>query len=333
MATNRQVILAEKPQGKLALANFQFAETAIPVPAESEVLVKALYVSLDAANRAWMQGVTYRSALETGAVMAGGSLAEVVDSRADHLAPGDLVFAETGWQAYAAVPAKHLAKLPRVEPLTHLLSVYGVTGLTAYFGLLNVGQPKAGETVVVSAAAGAVGSLVGQIARIKGSRVIGIAGGAAKCAWIKDELGFDEAVDYKAGDVRRQLRGLCPNGIDVYFDNVGGDVFEAALFNMANHGRIVCCGAVSQYDDVAPAHGPRGVPGLIVTKRLRVEGFVVMDFYASRDAALAELRGWVEAGKLKVQEDVIDGLENLPAALIGLLAGENRGKRMVRVGS
>jgi NADPH-dependent curcumin reductase CurA len=322
-AINRQVILAEKPQGKLTPASFHLAETDIPIPGEGEALVKALYVSLDAANRAWMQGVTYRSALETGAVMAGGSLAEVVESHAPHLAPGDLVF--------AAVPAEHLAKLPRVEPLTHLLSVYGVTGLTAYFGLLNVGQPKAGETVVVSAAAGAVGSLVGQIAKIKGARVIGVAGGDAKCAWIKDELGFDEAVDYKAGDVRRQLRGLCPNGIDVYFDNVGGDVFEAALFNMANHGRIVCCGAVSQYDDVPPAHGPRGVPGLIVTKRLRVEGFVVMDFYAGRDAALAELRGWVESGKLKVQEDVIDGLENLPAALIGLLAGENRGKRMVRV--
>jgi NADPH-dependent curcumin reductase CurA len=331
-AINRQVILAEKPQGKLTPASFHLAETDVPIPGEGEALVKALYVSLDAANRAWMQGVTYRSALETGAVMAGGSLAEVVESHAPHLAPGDLVFADTGWQDYAAVPAEHLAKLPRVEPLTYLLSVYGVTGLTAYFGLLNVGQPKAGETVVVSAAAGAVGSLVGQIAKLKGCRVIGVAGGAAKCAWIKDELGFDEAVDYKAGDVRRQLRGLCPNGIDVYFDNVGGDVFEAALFNMANHGRIVCCGAVSQYDDVPPAHGPRGVPGLIVTKRLRVEGFVVMDFYAGRDAALAELRGWVEAGKLKVQEDVIDGLENLPAALIGLLAGENRGKRMVRVG-
>jgi len=329
--TNRQIILAQKPNGKLTAESFRLAEGPMPSPGEGEVLVKARYVSLDAANRAWMQGVTYRSALETGAVMAGGSLAEVVESRADHLAPGDLVFAETGWQAYAAVPAKNLVKLPRVEPLTHLLSVYGVTGLTAYFGLLNVGQPQAGETVAVSAAAGAVGSLVGQIAKIKGSRVIGIAGGAAKCAWIRDELGFDEAVDYKAGDVRRQLRGLCPDGIDVYFDNVGGDIFEAALFNMANHGRIVCCGAVSQYDDVPPAHGPRGVPGLIVTKRLRVEGFVVMDFYASRDAALAELRGWVEAGKLKVQEDVIDGLDNLPVALIGLLAGENRGKRMVRV--
>ncbi len=331
MAVNHQVILAEKPRGKLALENFQFAEAEIPKPGDGEVLVKARYVSLDAANRAWMQGVTYRAALGAGEVMAGGSLAEVVESRADHLAPGDLVFADTGWQEYAAVPAKHLAKLPKVEPLTRLLSVYGVTGLTAYFGLLRVGDPKPGETVVVSAAAGAVGSIVGQIAKIKGATVIGIAGGAEKCAWLTDALGFDGAVDYKLGDVRRALRAACPNGVDVYFDNVGGDIFEAALFNMNNHGRIVCCGAVSQYDDVPPAHGPRGVPGLIVTKRLKVDGFVVMDFYEGKDAALAELKSWVEAGKIKVQEDVIDGLENLPAALIGLLAGENRGKRMVRV--
>ena len=331
MAVNHQVILAEKPQGKLALGNFRLAEAEVPNPGDGEVLVKARYVSLDAANRAWMQGVTYRSALSTGEVMAGGSLAEVIESRAAHLAPGDLVHAETGWQEYAAVPAKHLEKLPKLEPLTHLLSVYGVTGLTAYFGLLRVGDPKPGETVVVSAAAGAVGSIAGQIAKIKGATVIGVAGGAEKCAWLTDELGFDGAIDYKLGDVRRAMRGACPAGVDVYFDNVGGDVFEAALFNMNNHGRIVCCGAVSQYDDVPPAHGPRGVPGLIVTKRLKVDGFVVMDFYEGKDAALAELKSWVEAGKIKVQEDVIDGLENLPAALIGLLAGENRGKRMVRV--
>ncbi len=331
MPTNRQVILSQKPQGKLTPASFTLNEAPVPSPADGQVLVKARYVSLDAANRAWMQGVTYRSALNAGEVMAGGSLAEVVESRAEHLNPGDLVFAETGWQEYAAVQAKHLRKLPDAAPITHLLSVYGVTGLTAYFGLLYVGKPKAGETVVVSAAAGAVGSIAAQIAKIKGCRVIGVAGGAEKCGWLKDELGLDEALDYKAGDVRRRLRELAPSGVDVYFDNVGGDVFEAALFNMANHGRIVCCGAVSQYDDVPPPHGPRGVPGLIVTKRLRVEGFVVMDFYDHQAEALAELRGWVQSGKLKVFEDVIEGLENLPTALIGLLAGQNRGKRMVKV--
>ena len=329
--TNHQVILSQKPQGKLTPASFTLAESPIPTPGEGDVLVKAKYVSLDAANRAWMQGVTYRAGLETGEVMAGGALAEVVESRTPNLAPGDLVVAETGWQEYAAVPGERLAKLPKVEPLTHLLSVYGVTGLTAYFGLLRIGEPKPGETVVVSAAAGAVGSIAAQIAKLKGARAIGIAGGAAKCGWLTGELGLDSAIDYKQGDVRRQLRAAAPEGIHVYFDNTGGDIFEAALFNMANHGRIVCCGAVSQYDDVPPAHGPRGVPGLIVTKRLKVQGFVVMDFYDGREAALAELEDWVESGKLKVQEDVIDGLENLPDALIGLLAGENRGKRMVRV--
>jgi NADPH-dependent curcumin reductase CurA len=329
--TNRQIRLMEMPKGKLTPASFRLADAPIPSPAEGKVLLRARYVSLDAANRAWMQGVTYRSALEAGQVMAGGSLAEVVESRSPGLAPGDLVFAETGWQEYAVVAGKRLSKLPRLEPLTHLLSVYGVTGLTAYFGLLEVGRPKPGETVVVSAAAGAVGSIAAQIAKLKGCTVVGIAGGPEKCAWLTGELGLDAAVDYKAGGVRRALREACPGGIDVYFDNVGGDIFEAALFNMNNHGRIACCGAVSQYDDVPPAHGPRGVPGLIVTKRLKVDGFVVMDFYDKQAEALAQLQAWVAAGQLKVQEDVIDGLENLPAALIGLLAGENRGKRMVRV--
>jgi hypothetical protein len=264
--------------------------------------------------------------------MAGGALAEVVESKAGGFSPGDLVFADTGWQDYAALPARHLTRLPRIEPLTHLLSVYGVAGLTAYFGLIECGRPNAGETVVVSAAAGSVGSLVGQIAKIKGCRTIGIAGGAAKGALLTGELGFDAAVDYKAGDLRRALRAACPDGIDVYFDNVGGEVLEACLFNMATHGRIACCGAVSQYDGAAPPHGPRGVPGLIVTKRLTLTGFVVMDFYAKREAALAELKSWVESGQLKVREDVIDGLENLPGALIGLLAGENVGKRMVKAG-
>jgi len=328
---NRQIILTEKPQEKLSLANFALAEGEVPAPGEGEALVRTRYISLDAANRAWMQGVTYRAALSSGEVMAGGALAEVVESRDPSLAPGDIVSAETGWQDYAALPAKRLSKLPKMAPLTHLLSVYGVTGLTAYLGLLRVGDPKPGETVVVSAAAGAVGSIAAQVAKLKGARAIGIAGGAEKCGWLTDTLGLDAAVDYKAGDVRRQLRGLCPDGIDVYFDNVGGDVFEAALFNMANHGRVVCCGAVSQYDKAPPPHGPRGVPGLIVTKRLTLRGFVVMDFDDQREKALADLQGWVQSGQLKVSEDIVEGLENTPAALVGLLAGENRGKRMVKV--
>jgi NADPH-dependent curcumin reductase CurA len=332
MATvNRQIQLVELPKDKLGPEHFRLGEGAMPQAKDGELLLRVRYISLDAANRAWMQGATYRSALEAGQVMAGGALAEVIEARAPGFARGDLVFADTGWQEYATLPAKRVQKVERREPLTHLLSVYGVAGLTAYFGLLNVGQPKSGETVVVSAAAGSVGSFVGQIAKIKGCRVIGIAGGAKKCAWLKSELGFDEAIDYKTVAVGAALKDAAPKGVDVYFDNVGGDILEACLFRMNNHGRIACCGAVSQYDGVAPRHGPRGIPGLIVTKRLTMKGFVVMDFDVERATALGELESWVRAGKLKVPEDVMNGLESTPKALIGLLAGDNIGKRMVKL--
>jgi NADPH-dependent curcumin reductase CurA len=263
--------------------------------------------------------------------MAGGGIAEVVSSKAPGLAPGDIVFGDTGWQDYAAVPAKHMTKMPSMDPMTHLLSVYGIAGLTAYFGLLHVGKPKEGETVVVSAAAGSVGSIVGQIAKIKGCYVVGIAGGKDKCHWLTSELGFDAAVDYKDGATFKALRAAAPKGIDVYFDNVGGEILEACIALMNNRGRISCCGAISQYDGVPSATGPRGVPGLIVVKRLIMQGFIVMDYMNDRDQALNDLQSWVASGKLKVQEDVINGLENTPKALIGLLAGENRGKRMVKV--
>ena len=328
---NRQIVLDQIPQGKLDHAHFRLTEAPIPRPAEGEVLVRNRYISLDAANRAWMQGATYRSALTAGQVMAGGGLAQVVESNDPAFKAGDIVSGDLGWQDYAVAPGRRLAKLPSMEPMTHLLSVYGVAGLTAYFGLLECGQPKAGETVVVSAAAGSVGSIVGQIAKIKGCRTVGVAGGPAKTEWLRDELGFDATIDYKAGDLRSQFRAAVPNGIDVYFDNTGGEIFEACLFAMNVHGRIACCGAVSQYDGPAPQHGPRGVPGLIVTKRLTLRGFIVSDFNDKRAQALKDLQSWVESGQLKVYEDVIDGLENLPGALVGLLNGENRGKRMVRV--
>ena len=330
-SSNRQILLVEKPTGKLSPDHFKMAEAAMPVPKDGEALLKVHYISLDAANRAWMHGATYRSAVEANTVMAGGGIAEVVSSHSPHLKPGDIVFGDTGWQQYAAVPAKHLSKMPRMEPMTHLLSVYGIAGLTAYFGLLHVGQPKEGETVVVSAAAGSVGSIVGQIAKIKGCRVIGIAGGKDKCDWLVNDLKFDAAVDYKDGATFKALKAAAPKGIDVYFDNVGGDILEACISQMNLRGRIACCGAISQYDGAPSATGPRGVPGLIVVKRLRMEGFIVMDYMDQRDAALKELQGWVASGQLKVQEDVIDGLENTPQALIGLLAGENRGKRMIRL--
>src|SRR5260370_9795722 len=329
---NRQVLLIEKPAGKLGPEHFKMSKSDIPEPKDGEVLVRVRYISLDAANRAWMHGATYRAAVETNTVMAGAGIAEVVASETPGFGPGEIVVGgDTGGQDYEAVPAKHLAKMPKIEPLTHLLSVYGIAGLTAYFGLLDVGKAKAGETVVVSAAAGSVGSIVGQIARIKRCRVVGIAGGKDKCNWLTSDLGFTAACDYKDGAVFKALKAAAPNGIDVYFDNVGGDILEACLAQMNNRGRIACCGAISQYDGVPSAHGPRGVPGLIVVKRLTMQGFIVMDFMDQRDEALSDLQSWVAAGKLKVQEDVINGLENTPQALIGLLAGENRGKRMVKV--
>lgn len=329
--TNRQILLVEKPAGKLGLEHFKLSEAAIPEAGDGEVLLRVRYISLDAANRAWMHGATYRSAVEANSVMAGGGIAEVVSSNALGFAPGDIVFGDTGWQDYAVVRGKHLTKMPKIEPMTYLLSVYGIAGLTAYFGLLNVGRPKEGETVVVSAAAGSVGSIVGQIAKLKGCHVVGIAGGADKCQWLTSELGFDAAVDYKAGPVFKQLKAAAPKGIDVYFDNVGGDILEACIAQMNLFGRIACCGAISQYDGAPSAHGPRGVPGTIVVKRLTMQGFIVMDFDEQRSQALADLQSWVGSGKLKVQEDIINGLESTPQALIGLLAGENRGKRMVKL--
>jgi NADPH-dependent curcumin reductase CurA len=329
--TNRQILLVEKPTGKLAPQHFRMIEGSIPEARDGEALLRVRFISLDAANRAWMHGATYRAAVEADTVMAGGGIAEVVSSRATGLSAGDIVFGDTGWQDYAAVPAKHLTKMPKVEPMTYLLSVYGIAGLTAYFGLLDVGKPRVGETVVVSAAAGSVGSIVGQIAKIKGCRVVGIAGGQEKCHWLTSELGFDAAVDYKDGAVFKALKAAAPAGIDVYFDNVGGEILEACLAQMNNRGRIACCGAISQYDGVPSASGPRGVPGLIVVKRLTMQGFIVTDYMERRSEALRDLQSWVASGTLKVQEDVIDGLENTPKALIGLLAGDNRGKRMIRL--
>jgi hypothetical protein len=328
---NRQWLYAKPPVGKIAEDTFQWVETAIPVPRDGEALVRTRMLSLDPANRAWMMGKTYRDALEPGRVMSGFAIGEVVESKAPGLAKGDIVEGDWGWQDYAALPVRQLAKRDTKAPLELLIGPLSVTGLTAYFGLLEVGRPKPGDTVLVSAAAGAVGSMVGQIARLAGCRVIGTAGGQDKCDWLTAELGFDAAVDYKAGGTRRALAAACPDGVDVYFDNTGGPVLEAALSLMNLRGRIVCCGNVSQYDVEKPAPGPMAVPGLVVTKRLRMEGFIVMDFYDRRAEAEARLAKWVADGQIKAIVDVVDGLENAPAALIGLFGGENRGKRAVRI--
>ncbi|HGM6832371.1 TPA: NADP-dependent oxidoreductase [Serratia marcescens] len=328
---NRQIILGKLPQGKLTVDCFQTRETPMPIPGPGEVLLRTLYVPLDAASRAWMQGVTYRSGLQPGDIMAATTLAEVVTSRSPLLAAGDIVLAETGWQTFTALPAAEALKQPDIVPHTHLLSVYGVPGLTAYFGLLECGRPKAGETVVISAAAGAVGMFAGQIARLHGCRTVGIAGGAAKTALLTDRLGFDAAIDYKAGNLHDGLRRSCPNGIDVLFDNVGGDILAACLPHMAKQGRIVCCGAVSQYDTASPPAAPAGIPGLLIVNSLTMRWFLLADFLHRQEQALTALTAWVAEEKLAVIEDLIAGFELLPAALVGLLAGENTGKRIVQV--
>lgn len=331
MTANTQILLAQTPSGALDESHFEIRSGEIPSLDEGQVLVRSVLLSIDAANRAWMQGATYKSAVEPGQIMHGYAIGEVVESRGDRYAAGDLVAGELGWQEYAAMPERHLVPIGDHRPLTHYHSVLGIAGITAYHGLLTLFGVEPEETLLVSAAAGSVGSLVGQIGKIKGARVVGIAGGPAKCSWVVDELGFDACIDYKNEKVSRALREHCPDGVDIYFDNVGGPILEAALFAMNLHGRISCCGAVSQYDSAAPV-GPRGVPGLIVTKRLTMKGFIAMDFPEQDEAARRDLGAWAASGQLKVVEDVIDGLESAPSALIGLLAGENRGKRMVRVG-
>jgi NADPH-dependent curcumin reductase CurA len=328
---NRQWLYAKQPQGKIGPDTFQWTEGPIPVPGDGEALVRTRMLSLDPANRAWMMGKTYRDALEPGQVMSGFAIGEVVESKSGGLKAGDIVEGDWGWQDYAAMPARRLTKRTTKAPFELLIGPLSITGLTAYFGLLNVGQPKPGDTVLVSAAAGAVGTMAGQIARLAGCRVVGTAGGQDKCDWLVRDLGFDAAVDYKAGGVYRALRAVCPNGIDVYFDNTGGPVLEAALSLMNLRGRIVCCGNVSQYDVEKPAPGPMAVPGLVVTKRLRLEGFVVMDFFDQRAEAEARLARWVEEGKIKAIVDIVDGLDKAPQALIGLFEGRNKGKMAVRV--
>jgi hypothetical protein len=330
MSKHREIVLTSIPKGPLEASHFELREGERPSPGEGEVLVRTILISLDAANRAWMQGATYREAVKAGDVMHAYILGEVVESRAAVFEAGDVVAGEGRWADFVVASADKLAKQGPHRPLTHHMSVLGIAGLTAYFGLQKIGQPKPGETVVVSAAAGSVGTLVGQMAKVMGARAVGIAGGPEKCAWLIDELGFDAAVDYKKGHLFADIRKACPDGIDIYFDNVGGPILETALFQMNMHGRIVCCGAVSQYDTAAPS-GPRNVPGLLVVKRLRMEGFIALDWPGEVPSAAKEISGWLKDGKIKVVEDVIEGLENAPAALLGLLHGENRGKRMVRV--
>jgi hypothetical protein len=330
---NRQVVIDRVPEARLSAADFTVRSGAVPVPESGRALCRTLLLSLDPVNRSLMRsGGDYRGGLAPGDVMAGFAVAEVLRA-ADTGGPpmGALVFGETGWQEYAAVDIDQLIPVPGLGPLTHQLSVLGVTGMTAWFGLREIGRPRPGETVVVSAAAGATGSVAVQLAALAGCRVVGIVGSEPKAEVVR-ELGADAAVlRAEPRELRARLRDACPSGIDVYFDTVGGPVLDACLPLMRAHGRVVCCGALSAYDAAEPPPGPRGVPGLIVSKRLRMEGFVVLDHAADWPEAQTALAGFVERGEMTVLEEVVEGLEHAPEAFVGVLAGGNIGKRMVRV--
>jgi NADPH-dependent curcumin reductase CurA len=329
---NRQFRLIARPVGMVKRSDFEFVTVPAGEPGAGEVLVRVLYLSLDPAMRGWMnEGKSYIAPVGLGAVMRSGGLGRVVKSNDPSLAVGDIVVGITGLQDYVVSKAAGFTKIdPRLAPLPRYLGALGMPGLTAYFGLLDIGRPKEGETVVVSAAAGAVGAVVGQIAKIKGCRVVGIAGGPAKCSYIVDELGFDAAVDYKSEDVRKALAGHCPKGIDIYFDNVGGAILETALSLLARRARVIICGAISQYNNTAGMAGPRNYMSLLVNHAL-MEGFVVFDYAERYAEGMKALAGWTIEGKLKAREHVVDGLETFPETLLKLFHGENFGKLVIKV--
>ena len=329
--TNKQIYLKSSPKDKLLEDNFEFKNSKVKDLDHNQVLVEVVYISIDAANRAWMQGRTYRSQILPGDVMGGYALGKVIATNNNNFNRGDYVEGDLGWQNYAIRDAKELIKTSIKASENLHMSVLGITGKTAYFGL-GLADLKKGETVLISAAAGAVGNVAGQIAKIKGCKVIGITSSDEKASWLKDVLGFDGVVNYKNDNFIKDLRSLCPEKVDVYFDNVGGPIFESVLFAMNNFGRIICCGAVSQYDQASPQNGPRGVPGLIVTKRLTLKGFIVMDFNEKeQEEAEKNLLNWINQNKIIPAEDIMNGLESTPMALIGLLNGDNKGKRLVKI--
>ena len=330
---NRQWLLERRPQGMITAADFRWVESEVPTPAEGEVLVRNLWLSCDPTQRGWIAGDTYLPAVKLGEVVRAFAVGQVIESRNARFEKGQLVQGLFGWQDYAcAKPGAESApsRVPAGVPIETAMSALGLTGMTAYFGLLEVGRPQPGETVVVSGAAGATGSAVGQIAKIKGCRVIGIAGGAEKCQKLVSDYGFDAAIDYKSEDVGKRLRELCPKGIDVFFDNVGGEILDAALARLARRGRVVLCGAIARYNDNTLAPGPKNYLNLIV-QRGRMEGFIILDFLPRAAEAVTALSGWLKEGKLKDQVDVQHGLENAPATLARLFKGENNGKQLLQI--
>lgn len=334
---NHQFRLAARPVGMPKPSDWNYSEEAITELGEGEVLVKVLYLSLEPAMRGWInEGRSYAAPVGIGEVMRAAGVGKVIASNDRNVDGGDVVAGRFGVQEYAKLKGRDLTKVDtNLAPIPVYLNVLntnglGLPGMTAYFGLLEIGQPKPGNTVVISAAAGAVGMTAGQIAKIKGCRVVGIAGSAEKCQYIMEELGFDAAINYKLEDVRQALRSHCPKGIDVYFDNVGGDILEACLGNLALHARIVICGAISQYNNTTPVKGPGNYLALLVY-RSRMEGFLVFEYASKYPVAQREMASWFKQGKLKSREHIVEGLEKFPEALLKLFKGENFGKLILKI--
>jgi NADPH-dependent curcumin reductase CurA len=331
---NRRLVLAERPTGMVQESTVSLQETDVPAPGPGEALAQVRYVSIDPTIRTWMDDAPgYLPPIGIGEVVRSGGIAEVLSSDSELYEPGDLLFGMTGWQDYVLADAgeRALQKLPPGVSPTAALGVLGITGMTAYFGVTDVGRVKEGDVVVVSGAAGATGSTAGQIAKLKGAaKVVGIAGGPRKCAWIVDELGFDAAIDYKHEDVAERLRETCPDGIDLYFDNVGGEILNACLARLALRGRIVLCGAISSYNDSDRPAGPSNYTALII-RRGRMEGFLILDYFDRFPQAQAEVGAWLAAGQIKAAEHIVEGLQNAPQALNLLFTGGNTGKVIVQL--
>jgi NADPH-dependent curcumin reductase CurA len=335
---NRQILLASRPSGEPTPANFKLVETEIPTLGPGQMLLRSIYLSLDPYMRGRMNaGKSYARPVEIEEVMEGRAVGEVIESKLSAYKAGDIVFAPIGWQEYALSDGMGARKIdPSQGPVSYALGVLGMPGLTAYTGLFNIGQPKSGETLVVAAASGAVGSVVGQIGRIKGCRVVGIAGGEKKCSYVKKELGFDECLDHREPHLAERLKAACPSGIDVYFENVGGPVLDAVLPLLNDFARIPVCGQIANYNAKELPPGPDRLPMLmydILVRRLTFRGFIVSDFASQFPQFVADMVPWIKEGKIKYREDITDGLENAPRELIGLLRGENFGKKIIRVGA
>ncbi|MGW4772944.1 NADP-dependent oxidoreductase [Nocardia sp. NPDC004278] len=338
MFQSTRIVLASRPEGAPTPENFRIETVGLPEPGAGEVLLRTRYLSLDPYMRGRMSAAeSYAASVEVGDVMVGGTVAEVLESRDPSLAKGDVVLAYSGWQTHQVAPAAGLRKLDSDKaPISTALGVLGMPGFTAYSGLLKIGQPKAGETLVVAAASGPVGSAVGQIARIKGARAVGIAGGPEKCAYVRTELGFDVAIDHRAPDFADQLRTAVPDGIDIYFENVGGAVADAVYPLLNTYARVPVCGLIANYNATGAPAGPDRLPGFygrILTKSLTVRGFIQSEFVREMyKDFLREMSGWIAEGRVRYREDIVDGLEHAPEAFIGMLEGRNFGKLLVRVG-